>query len=84
MTSEPDSTPRRRPPTIDLTAKEVETAPGPSTSESAAAESTKAGKTHAGRNSSGGAIPYMIGALVGARRGGSHYCRDLVRRDGFR
>ena len=25
MTSEPDSTPRRRPPTIDLTATEVET-----------------------------------------------------------
>ncbi len=66
MTSEPDSTPRRRPPTIDLTAKEVETASGASTQESAAAESTKAGKTHAGRNSSGGAIPYVIGALVGA------------------
>ncbi len=37
MTSEPDSTPRRRPPTIDLTAKEVETPEPDSTEGSAAA-----------------------------------------------
>ena len=36
MTSEPDSTPRRRPPTIDLTAKEVEPETPSSTQESAA------------------------------------------------
>jgi hypothetical protein len=66
MTSEPDSTPRRRPPTIDLTAKEVETSPGTSAQESAAPESTKAGASRAGRNSAGGAIPYVIGAVGGA------------------
>ena len=43
MTSEPDSTPRRRPPTIDLTATEVDaekpaTAPQPETGEPAAAD----------------------------------------------
>ena len=43
MTSEPDSTPRRRPPTIDLTATEVDAekpaaAPEPGTSEPAAAD----------------------------------------------
>jgi hypothetical protein len=65
MTSEPDSTPRRRPPTIDLTAKEVETAPGASAQDSAAAESAKAGVTRATRNPRG-AIPYVIGAVVGA------------------
>ena len=47
MTSEPDSTPRRRPPTIDLTAKEVETAPGASAQDSAAAESVKVGASRA-------------------------------------
>ncbi len=65
MTSEPDSTPRRRPPTIDLTAKEVETAPGASAQDSAAPELAKAGATRATRNP-GGAIPYVIGAVVGA------------------
>ena len=66
MTSEPDSTPRRRPPTIDLTAKEVETAPGTPAQDSGGAESTTAGASRVGRNSSGGAIPYVIGAIVGA------------------
>ena len=61
MTSEPDSTPRRRPPTIDLTAKEVETAPEASAQDSAAAELVKVGASRAGR-----AIPYVIGAVVGA------------------
>jgi hypothetical protein len=65
MTSEPDSTPRRRPPTIDLTAKEVETAPGGSAQDSAAPDSATAGATRAARNP-GGAIPYVIGAVVGA------------------
>ncbi len=37
MTSEPDSTPRRRPPTIDLTATEVETEKPDSTAEAGAA-----------------------------------------------
>jgi len=66
MTSEPDSTPRRRPPTIDLTAKEVESAPGASAQESATEDSAKAGVSGAGRNSVGRAIPYVIGAVVGA------------------
>jgi hypothetical protein len=64
MTSEPDSTPRRRPPTIDLTAKEVETGPGTSAQDSAAPGSAKAGATRATRNP--GAVPYVIGAVVGA------------------
>jgi hypothetical protein len=66
MTSEPDSTPRRRPPTIDLTAKEVETSPGTSAQASATEDSAKAGVSGAGRNSIGRAIPYVIGAVVGA------------------
>src|SRR5208282_6610810 len=41
MTSEPDSTPRRRPPTIDLTAKEVES-DAPSSAGSAAADAAEA------------------------------------------
>jgi hypothetical protein len=64
MTSEPDSTPRRRPPTIDLTAKEVETGPGTSAQDSAAPGSAKAGATRATRNP--GAVPSVIGAVVGA------------------
>jgi hypothetical protein len=64
MTSEPDSTPRRRPPTIDLTAKEVETGPGTSAQDSAAPGSAKAGATRATRNPGG--VPYVIGAVVGA------------------
>lgn len=69
MTSEPDSTPRRRPPTIDLTATEIET-------EEAAGESggtAQAGNSsddqahaRAGRNPGGGFGPYFIGSLGGA------------------
>ena len=66
MTSEPDSTPRRRPPTIDLTAKEVETAPATSAQDPAAAESATAGASRASRSSVGGTIPYVIGAAIGA------------------
>ncbi len=62
MTSESDNPPRRRPPTIDLTAKEVESAPGASST----AETARGGATDATRKSVGGAIPYMIGAVVGA------------------
>ena len=64
MTSEPDSNPRRRPPTIDLTAKEVESASG----------ETPAGAASAGQNDgagpntrpAGAALPYVIGGVVGA------------------
>jgi hypothetical protein len=66
MTSEADSTPRRRPPTIDLTAKEVETTPGASAQDSGAAESAKTGASRTDRTSAGGAVPYLIGAAVGA------------------
>jgi hypothetical protein len=69
--SEPDSTQRRRPPTIDLTAKEVETEPtGPaqdSAQDSAAAGAPEAAAT----KQSGGASrsrfgPYAVGIVVGA------------------
>ena len=40
--SEADSTPSRRPPTIDLTAKEVETEPAGSTQDAAAADAANA------------------------------------------
>ena len=42
MTSEPDSTPRRRPPTIDLTATEVESDAPTSAPGSAAADAAEA------------------------------------------
>ena len=80
--SETDSTSRRRPPTIDLTAKEVETArpeakPQPdaeSASTDAKPESvgegaTDAGETASGRHaggSSGRIAPYAIGLAAGA------------------
>ncbi|HML07821.1 MAG TPA: hypothetical protein VK430_06790 [Xanthobacteraceae bacterium] len=51
MTSEPDSTPRRRPPTIDLTAKEVESEKPASTAEAEAA--TPPGDSPADKNASG-------------------------------
>jgi hypothetical protein len=69
--SEPDSTPRRRPPTIDLTAKEVGAAqPGPAPDPAAAdaagerASPGKAGGVRASRNSRTGA--YAVGILIGA------------------
>jgi hypothetical protein len=64
MTSEPDSTPRRRPPTIDLTAKEVETAEGAAAQESPAADAAR--DRAAAGNASGGAKPYAVGAAAGA------------------
>ncbi len=77
MTSESDSTPRRRPPTIDLTATEIET-------ERPAAESglgeDRPGESHVGESPAGGggapdeprratwdvARPHATGAAVGA------------------
>ncbi len=73
MTSEPDSTPRRRPPTIDLTAQEIETAGQPGSSQGAAAadgaKDRAAGDAPGGRadrNSFSGAQPYVLGAAAGA------------------
>jgi hypothetical protein len=78
--SETDSTSRRRPPTIDLTAKEIETAsPEPKSQPEAASHDAKpepvdeaatgAGETtsagHAG-GSSGRTAPYAIGLVAGA------------------
>ena len=72
MTSEPDSTPRRRPPTIDLTAKEVEPETPSSTQESAA-DAAEDRTTHTeppGEQNRSNFLarvsPYAVGALVGA------------------
>jgi hypothetical protein len=74
MTSEPDSTPRRRPPTIDLTAKEVETerpsqpSGGPEPTGDQAAHRDGAGR-RAWWNFAGAAQPYAMaaaGAIVTA------------------
>jgi hypothetical protein len=66
--SEADSTSRRRPPTIDLTAKEVETA-GPNSQPEADAEqvasASDSASAHAGTSSSRTA-PYAIGVVIGA------------------
>jgi len=65
--SEPDSAPRRRPPTIDLTAKEVETEASAAAQDSpgigAAAERPTASE---GRRWGSSAKPYAIGILIGA------------------
>ena len=71
MTSEPDSTPRRRPPTIDLTAKEVETPePGSAPGSADAAEGRTAHKEAPGEpehsNFLARVSPYAIGAIAGA------------------
>jgi hypothetical protein len=65
--SDADSTPRRRPPTIDLTAKEVETGTSdaapksdPDATEQAAADAPAAGRR------SGGVASYALGGLIGA------------------
>jgi hypothetical protein len=63
--SEADSTPSRRPPTIDLTAKEVETKqPDSAASDGAANEDAPVGR--GGWNLIGGVTPYAVGAIVGA------------------
>jgi hypothetical protein len=72
--SDPDNTPRRRPPTIDLTAKEVETEQQTdSARNSAAAGAASDGSTEQGApgertrgNTSTRALPYILGAVVGA------------------
>jgi hypothetical protein len=72
MTSEPDRTPRRRPPTIDLTAKEVEP-DAPSSARGSAADAAEGRTTH--KEASGEpnhsnflarASPYAVGTIVGA------------------
>jgi Mitochondrial inner membrane protein len=67
--SEADSTSRRRPPTIDLTAKEVETAPPDSKPEPDGAAATSAPEGPSGArtgSSSSRTAPYAIGIVIGA------------------
>jgi hypothetical protein len=70
MTSEPSSPPRRRPPTIDLTATEIETEkPADGRSGTADAESARpqgASDRGAERTSAGRILPAAVGTLVGA------------------
>jgi hypothetical protein len=77
MTSEPDSTARRRPPTIDLTATEVETEKpekpekqaqeaGGTTPADDGMKGQAAPREHASRNFAGGLKPHAIGAVAGA------------------
>jgi hypothetical protein len=74
MTSEPDTRPRGRPPTIDLTATEIEAEkPAREAAGGAADASRQAGDgaqsaadNPAGRNSAGGLKPLAIGAVLGA------------------
>lgn len=74
MTSEPDSTPRRRPPTIDLTATEVETEkPEKQAQEAGGTEPAgdrlkeeDAPKERARWNFAGRLKPHAIGAVAGA------------------
>jgi hypothetical protein len=64
--SEPDSTPRRRPPTIDLTAKEVETEATASTQNATGADASAAPASADGGRRRARARPYVIGILAGA------------------
>lgn len=69
--SEPDNTPRRRPPTIDLTAKEVETEGAGSVNDaandSAAADpASDRAAASAGNRRPNRARPYAVGVLIGA------------------
>ena len=72
MTSGPDSSPRRRPPTIDLTATEIETEkPGSDAAGGTAADTERekpqgADDRRAERTFGGRMLPHAIGALVGA------------------
>ena len=66
MTSEPDSTPRRRPPTIDLTATKIETE-RPAPEDAAAGDHADASAQSRARwNFAGRLRPHAIGAAVGA------------------
>jgi hypothetical protein len=67
--SEADSTSRRRPPTIDLTAKEVEAAkpdPNPATDAEQAASAPEAAPNPRPGSSSGRAVSYVVGIGLGA------------------
>jgi len=65
--SEPDSTPRRRPPTIDLTAKEVGTeGAGPAPEAAAAAENAAPGNAAGRERRNPRAGPHALGILIGA------------------
>jgi len=67
--SEADNTPRRRPPTIDLTAKEVETAqPAPQSGDTDAPEGHAAAEAAAApsKDEPGRVMPVALGALIGA------------------
>ena len=67
--SEADNTPRRRPPTIDLTAKEVETArPAPQPGDTDAPEGHAAPEAAAApsKDGPGRVMPVALGALIGA------------------
>jgi hypothetical protein len=67
--SEADSTSRRRPPTIDLTAKEVEAAkpdPNPAADAEQAASAPEAAPSPRPGSSSGRAMSYVIGIGLGA------------------
>jgi hypothetical protein len=71
--SDPDSAQRRRPPTIDLTAQEVETdrpADGTDSSTASAASADSTGQSGANKRGSSPAprrtTPYMVGGLIGA------------------
>jgi hypothetical protein len=70
MTSEPDSTPRRRPPTIDLTATEIKTEQAAEAGETAQAETSSnvhnARHARVDRSRAGGFGPYLVGSLGGA------------------
>jgi hypothetical protein len=70
--SEPDNTPRRRPPTIDLTAKEVETGAAGPAQDPIAADAAKdratasAPEGPAARTSPSRVRPYVVGVIAGA------------------
>jgi hypothetical protein len=78
MTSETDSTSRRRPPTIDLTAEEIETENRASAQESAAPDAEKKratasiGPDRRGDHGLAAKVkPYAVGAVAGAIVGGA-------------
>ena len=66
MTSESDTTPQRRPPTIDLTAKEVETEQPGSPPDASAPGGAQTATVNTPRNIVRGIGPYAAAAAVGA------------------
>ena len=75
--SDPDSAQRRRPPTIDLTAKEVETGRPADGAESSTASAASADNStgqgspseHGSSPAPGRKTPYIVGGLIGAAAG---------------